>query len=100
MMDTIEPDREARPVAVNVVPDADQLLAVVAHSLLNSLSVIYGSAATLGDFGERLSGDQRQEFLVTIMRQSEHVMEVLKDMIRGGSPEVLAALADLDSRDS
>ena len=76
----------------------DQLLAIIAHSLLNSLSVIHGTAITLEQAWERLDDDRRQEFLATMTRQSEHVIGVLKDLIRSGPPEVIAALTELDRR--
>lgn len=70
----------------------DDLLAVVAHSLLNSMSVISGSAETLADHWERVAPEVRLEFLERIVTQSSHVVGVLTDLVRSGRPELVDAL--------
>lgn len=80
----------------------DDLLAVVAHSLLNSMSVISGNAETLAEHWDRISADTRLEFLDRIVTQSAHVVGVLTDLVRSGRPELVEALerlqTDTDSR--
>lgn len=70
----------------------DDLLAVVAHSLLNSMSVISGNAETLLDHWERIDAVTRAEFLERIVMQSGHVVGVLTDLVRSGRPELVEAL--------
>jgi signal transduction histidine kinase len=73
----------------------DDLLAVVAHSLLNSMSVISGNAETLAQHWERVDPDVRQQFLEGIVTQSRHVVGVLTDLVRSGRPELVDALESL-----
>ena len=73
----------------------DDLLAVVAHSLLNSMSVISGSAETLAEHWERIDAPTRLEFLERIVTQSSHVVGVLTDLVRSGRPELVEALERL-----
>lgn len=77
----------------------DDLLAVVAHSLLNSMSVISGSAETLAEHWERIGPDVRLEFLERIVTQSSHVVGVLTDLVRSGRPELVEALEHLQGGD-
>jgi signal transduction histidine kinase len=79
------------------VPDSldDDLLAVVAHSLLNSMSVISGNAETLAQNWERIEARTRSEFLDRIVTQSAHVIGVLTDLVRSGRPELVEALEHL-----
>jgi K+-sensing histidine kinase KdpD len=73
----------------------DDLLAVVAHSLLNSMSVISGNAETLADHWDRIDAATRAELLSRIMTQSSHVVGVLTDLVRSGRPELVEALEHL-----
>ena len=73
----------------------DDLLAVVAHSLLNSMSVIAGNAETLADHWDRIEPETRVEFLGRIVTQSSHVVGVLTDLVRSGRPELVEALERL-----
>jgi signal transduction histidine kinase len=75
----------------------DDLLAVVAHSLLNSMSVISGNAETLAEHWERIASETRLEFLDRIVTQSAHVVGVLTDLVRSGRPELVEALEHLQS---
>ena len=70
----------------------DDLLAVVAHSLLNSMSVISGNAETLAEHWDRIDEPTREEFLRRIVTQSDHVVGVLTDLVRSGRPELVEAL--------
>jgi signal transduction histidine kinase len=74
----------------------DDLLAVVAHSLLNSMSVISGNAETLLEHWERVDAATRVEFLERIITQSTHVVGVLTDLVRSGRPELVQALQEMD----
>lgn len=77
-------------------PD-DSLLAVVAHGLLNSMGVVHAGAVTLADRWHDLDDATRQSLLDRIVQQSTHVTGVLKDLVRSGDPEIVAALDDLRS---
>lgn len=79
------------------MPDSfdEDLLAVVAHSLLNSMSVISGNAATLAEHWEDVDAETRTRFLERIVTQSSHVVGVLTDLVRSGRPELVAALEEL-----
>ena len=74
----------------------DDLLAVVAHSLLNSLSVVSGSAETLAERWPVLDAADRDLLLDRILVQSEHIAAVLSDLVRSGRPEVADALHQLE----
>ena len=74
----------------------DDLLAVVAHSLLNSMSVIAGNADTLAQHWERIDSDLRAQLLQRIVTQSAHVSGVLTDLVRSGRPELVQALENLN----
>jgi K+-sensing histidine kinase KdpD len=78
------------------VIDQDALLAVIAHSLLGSLSVCSGAVKTLRDHPD-LSAHQRDELLRMAVEQADHMAEVLKDLMRGAPPEILEALDLLPS---
>ena len=70
----------------------DDLLAVVAHSLLNSVAVVSGNAMTLLEHWERLDESKRADLLNRIVTQAAHVSGVLTDLVRSGRPEVVQAL--------
>jgi K+-sensing histidine kinase KdpD len=74
----------------------DDILAVVAHSLLNSLAVIQGNAETLAASWDRIAAEARYELLTRIVTQSELVAGVLTDLVRSGRPEVVHALETLN----
>ena len=73
----------------------DDLLAVIAHSLLNSMSVIAGNAETLAEHWDKVDPQTRVEFLGRIATQSAHVVGVLTDLVRSGRPELVEALERL-----
>lgn len=75
----------------------DDILAVVAHSLLNSLAVIHGDAETLAVSWDRMEAQARVELLRRIVTQAEHVGSVLTDLVRSGRPEVLEALEEMQA---
>ncbi|HYD09687.1 MAG TPA: hypothetical protein VEA78_06260 [Acidimicrobiales bacterium] len=75
---------------------SDDLMAVMAHSLLNSVGVITGAAETIKLHWTRLDDSVKLELLEKIIAQSALVTGVLGDLVRSGRPEVLEALNELD----
>lgn len=74
--------------------DEDGLLAVVAHGLLGSVAACSGALGTVlahPDLGEA----HRRELLLLAQEQTQHMAGVLQDLMRGTSPETLAALDTL-----
>ena len=73
----------------------DDLLAVMAHSLLNSMGVISGAAETMKIHWDRLDDKLKFELLEKIIQQSGLVTGVLGDLVRSGRPELVEALNEL-----
>ena len=73
----------------------DDLLAVMAHSLLNSMGVISGAAETMKIHWDRLDDKLKFELLEKIIQQSGLVTGVLGDLVRSGRPELVEALDQL-----
>ena len=73
----------------------DDLLAVMAHSLLNSMGVISGAAETMKIHWDRLDDQLKFELLEKIIQQSALVTGVLGDLVRSGRPELVEALNEL-----
>ena len=73
----------------------DDLLAVMAHSLLNSMGVISGAAETMKIHWDRLDDALKFELLEKIIQQSGLVTGVLGDLVRSGRPELVEALNEL-----
>lgn len=71
------------------------LLAVMAHSMLNSVSAIKTATLLLDDRG-RLDEEQTDKVIGIIRMQAEHLHEMLKDLVRTGDPALMATLDDLD----
>jgi hypothetical protein len=72
----------------------DATMAVIAHALLNSLSVISGSTAVLLEHDDLPDGT-RNDLLVRIHHQAMHVSGVLQDLVRGLPVDVQQALQAL-----
>ena len=70
-------------------------MAVMAHSLLNSVGVITGAAETMKLHWERLDDGVKIELLEKIIAQSALVSGVLGDLVRSGRPELLEVLDHL-----
>ena len=79
--------------------DDDALLAVVAHSLLGSMSVVVGALETVQQHWDRLPEETRSQLLGDASIQARYVSDVLRDLLRGLPPEVIAALDDLQRRE-
>lgn len=73
----------------------DDLLAVMAHGLLNSMGVISGAAETIKLHWERLDDAIKLELLDKMIAQSALVTGVLTDLVRSGRPELVEALDQL-----
>ncbi|HVM52383.1 MAG TPA: hypothetical protein VM262_04245 [Acidimicrobiales bacterium] len=73
----------------------DDLLAVMAHSLLNSVGVIAGAAETVKVHWDRLEDPVKLELLEKILQQSTLMAGVLNDLVRSGRPELVEALDEL-----
>jgi hypothetical protein len=59
------------------------LAAVVAHSLLGSMTVVASAAHVLERYGEMLTSEERLDITRRLVRHSEHVIGVLGDIARG-----------------
>ena len=71
------------------------LLAVMAHSLLNSVGTIK-TAISMFDERDRLTDAQLDTIVGVIRTQADHLHEMLKDLVRTGDPALMATLDDLD----
>lgn len=76
-------------------PD-DDVLAVVAHGLLGPVLAIRTAALTLSRTGDVLPADVRADLLVQMHERCQLVSDLLVDLIRGASPDVQAALQELE----
>lgn len=72
--------------------ELDATLAVVAHGLLTSMSVIQGANLVLRQDWDRLAPNRRAELLDMALTQADHTIGVLQDLMRGVSPELAAEL--------
>lgn len=70
------------------------LLAVMAHSLLNSVAAIKTATSMLAD-RERLTDAQVDTIIGLIGTQSDHLHVMLKDLVRTGDPALMATLDGL-----
>jgi signal transduction histidine kinase len=73
----------------------DDLLAVMAHGLLNSMGVISGAAETMKLHWARLDDDLKLELIDKMIAQAALVSGVLTDLVRSGRPELVEALDQL-----
>lgn len=78
----------------------DDLMAVMAHSLLNSVGVISGAAETIKTHWDRLDDTVKIDLLDKIIAQSSLVTGVLGDLVRSGRPEIVEALDELQNEDA
>jgi K+-sensing histidine kinase KdpD len=78
----------------------DTLMAVMAHGLLTSMSVVAGSIGLLRDAWEEIDADEREALLAKAEEQALHVGAVLTDLVRGLPAEVLEHLDRLRPRAS
>lgn len=78
---------------------SEDLLAVMAHGLLNSMGVIAGAAETMKIHWARLDDAVKLELLDKMLQQSSLVTGVLQDLVRSGRPELVDALDELRIED-
>jgi K+-sensing histidine kinase KdpD len=78
----------------------DTLMAVMAHGLLTSMSVVAGSIGLLREAWEDIDADEREALLAKAEEQALHVGAVLTDLVRGLPAEVLEHLDHLHPRAS
>lgn len=76
----------------------DPTTAVIAHSLISSVAVVSSAIQSLLAFGEDLGQEKREELLRMALTQADYLSEVLKDMARGLSAEVIEALDAISER--
>ena len=75
--------------------DADALLAVVAHGLLNAVVPAKGAASLLLQPGGNLKPEVQAELLEMIGRRLDLVVDTLQDLVRGIPPEIRDVLEDM-----
>ena len=80
---------------VGAPPPNDDLLAVIAHSLLGSVAVIVGGTELLSARWSELGERERKELLVSMQGQARHIAEVLDNLVRLGDPHLIEALDGL-----
>jgi hypothetical protein len=68
---------------------------VVAHGLLNSIAVVQGIAAMIGEEGENMSPAELRSWVVRMQHHTTLMAGVLQDVVRGIPSEVLVVLDDL-----
>lgn len=73
------------------------LLAVMAHSMLNSVAA-FKSATSMLEQRDRLNDRQIDAIIGVLGSQAEHLHEMLKDLVRTGDPALMSTLDDLDRR--
>ena len=81
--------------APHAAPAGDDLLAVIAHSLLSSVAVIVGGTELLSSHWSELPEDQRTELLSSMRSQAGHVAGVLDNLVRLGDPQLIEVLDGL-----
>ena len=73
----------------------DTLMAVMAHGLLTSMSVVTASLGLLREAWEEFDADEREKLLAKAEQQALHVGAVLTDLVRGLPAEVIKQLDHL-----
>jgi len=69
--------------------------AVIAHGLLNSLTVVKGAADMVRASFAELPTEQVQSWFDSIDRQTEMMADILVDVVRGLPPQALILLDEL-----
>jgi hypothetical protein len=77
------------------VTDSDGLAAVVAHGLLNTLTVIGGAAELLRTEWATIGSTRRDELFALIEVHVGEAAEALRGLVLGLPPEALAVLDEL-----
>lgn len=90
---------EPSPAAAGDAPQGDDLLAVIAHSLLGSISVVVGGTELLASHWRSLEAAERDDLLQTMRGQARHVAAVLDNLVRLGDPHLIQVLDELQHDD-
>jgi signal transduction histidine kinase len=77
------------------VTDSDELAAVVAHGLLNTLTVIGGAAELLRTEWDTIGPSRRDELFALIEVQVGEAADGLRGLVLGLPPEALELLDEL-----
>ena len=85
----------APAAAQDATPAGDDLLAVIAHSLLSSVAVIVGGTELLSRHWGDLPEEERTELLASMRSQAGHVAGVLDNLVRLGDPQLIEVLDGL-----
>jgi hypothetical protein len=75
--------------------DDDALIAVMAHGLLTSMTVVTGTIGLVREAWEDLDPVERETLLAKAEEQALHVGAVLNDLVRGLPPEALRLLDEM-----
>mgnify|MGYP006952617831 CR=1 FL=1 len=70
-------------------------MAVMAHGLLTSMSVVTASLGLLRDAWDEIDPAERDHMLARAEQQALHVGAVLTDLVRGLPPDVIKQLDQL-----
>jgi K+-sensing histidine kinase KdpD len=73
----------------------DTLMAVMAHGLLTSMSVVTASIGLLREAWDDFDAGERETLLAKAEEQALHVGAVLTDLVRGLPAEVISQLDHL-----
>ena len=92
-------DDRAETSLVGAPPPNDDVLAVIAHSLLSSVAVIVGGTELLSAKWSQLGERERNALLHSMQGQARHVAEVLDNLVRLGDPHLIEALDGLGNDD-
>lgn len=74
----------------------ESILGVMAHGLLNSMSVVVGTLTTLADHWPRLDDAARQDLLDRGIEQAGFVSDTLRDLVGGLPVGATSLLQELD----
>lgn len=99
------PDPQEPPPLARAAADGGQevdamiaTMAVMAHGLLNAMSVVMGTVDLLDRRWDDLTAEQRAELFASLKRQGGSVVEGLRDMMRGIPEQLANALDEIDAR--
>ena len=74
----------------------DSVFGVTAHGLLNSMSVVIGSLATLAEHWGRLDDKARADLISRGVEQAQFVTDTLRDLVLGLPVGASSLLEGLD----
>ena len=76
--------------------EPDTAVVVIAHGLINTLSVVSGAAGILRESGDRLSPERSDQLLSMIEGQVGEASELLRGLVLGLDPEIVLELDELN----